>query len=98
MKYRLLLSICGLHLWCPLNLKLLPTHLSVEQRDAFKNLLTKYGDIFSKSSQDMGLTDLAMHKIETGNARPIKQHPRRIPLAKTQDVEREIKDMLARGH
>ena len=71
--------------------------ISVEQRDAFKNLLTKYGDIFSKSSQDMGLTDLAMHKIETGNARPIKQHPRRIPLAKTQDVEREIQDMLAKG-
>ena len=71
--------------------------ISVEQRDAFKNLLTKYGDIFSKSSQDMGLTDLAMHKVETGNARPIKEHPRRIPLAKTQDVEREIQDMLAKG-
>ena len=44
----------------------------------------------------MGLTDLAMHKIETGNARPIK-HPRRIPVAKTQDVERETQDTLAKG-
>ena len=26
-KFRLLLSICGLHFWCPLNLKMLPTPL-----------------------------------------------------------------------
>ena len=28
-KFRLLLSICGLHFWCPLNLKMLPTPLSM---------------------------------------------------------------------
>ena len=28
-KFRLLLSICGLHFWCPLNLKMLPTPLPV---------------------------------------------------------------------
>ena len=27
LKYRLLLSICGLHFWCPSNLKMLPTRL-----------------------------------------------------------------------
>ena len=26
-KFRLLLSVCGLHFWCPLNLKMLPTPL-----------------------------------------------------------------------
>ena len=28
-KFRLLLSICGLHFWCPLNLKMLPTPLYI---------------------------------------------------------------------
>ena len=31
-KFRLLLSICGLHLWCPLNLKMLPTPLQLSAR------------------------------------------------------------------
>ena len=62
-----------------------------------KNLLLEYQSSFSKSSQDMGLTDLAEHTIETGNTRPIKQAPRRIPLAKMQEVDQEIKDMLDKG-
>lgn len=40
---------------------------------------------------------MAEHKIYTGNSRPIKQAPRRIPLAKVQDVNKENNDMLAKG-
>lgn len=40
---------------------------------------------------------MADHKIDTGNSRPIKQAPRRIPSAKVQDVNKEINDMLAKG-
>lgn len=37
----------------------------------------KYEDTFSKDDLDLGLTDLAEHPINTGNAEPIKQRPRR---------------------
>ena len=30
-NFRFLLSICGLHFWCPLNLKMLPTPLHCTQ-------------------------------------------------------------------
>lgn len=62
-----------------------------------RDLLLKYQGCFSKNSEDMGLTNMAEHKIDTGNSRPIKQVPRRIPLAKIQDVNKEIREMLAKG-
>jgi len=37
------------------------------------------------------------HTIETGDHLPIKQSPRRIPLAKQTEVENLIKDMANRG-
>ena len=45
----------------------------------------------------MGTTDLVQHSINTGNAPPIKQPPRRIPLAKMAEANREIDDMLEKG-
>ena len=71
--------------------------ISEDQKMQLENLLIKYQGCFSKTSEDMGLTDRAEHRIDTGNSRPIKQAPRRIPLAKMQDVNREIKEMLAKG-
>lgn len=44
-------------------------------------LLTEYEDIFSKDEFDLGLTDITEHGIDTGEAKPIKQPPRRLPLA-----------------
>ena len=43
------------------------------------------------------MTDLTEHKIDTGNSYPIKQAPRRIPLAKMAEVEKEMQDMLEKG-
>ena len=42
----------------------------------------------------MGTTDLVQHSINTGNAPPIKQPPRRIPVPKMAEANREIDDML----
>lgn len=44
----------------------------------------------------MGLTNMAEHNIDTGNSRPIKQAPWKIPLAKVQNVNKENNDMLAK--
>jgi hypothetical protein len=45
------------------------------------NLLIRHQEVFSKNEWDIGLTKLAKHGINTCNARPIKQRPRKVPLA-----------------
>ena len=67
--------------------------LDVESVSQLKRLLISEQDTFSKNSTDIGITDLVEHKIDTGNAKPIKQAPRRIPLAKLESARQEIKDM-----
>jgi uncharacterized membrane protein len=57
----------------------------------------KYQDAFSKDSKDIGTTNLVEHTIETGDARPIRIPPRRIPLAKIKQAEDEIKEMADGG-
>lgn len=62
--------------------------LSVEEKQKLADFLKEYQSSFSCSSSDMGKTDLLVvkHSINTGDARPIKQPPMRIPLAKMAEV------------
>lgn len=56
-------------------------NLSEDEADIFKDLLWNYRDVFSKDEWDLGRTQLTEHEIVTENHRPIKQAPRRVPLA-----------------
>ncbi|MCG8045846.1 MAG: RNase H-like domain-containing protein [Candidatus Thiodiazotropha endolucinida] len=56
-------------------------------------LLVKYQDVFSKHEYDLGFSNLGEHIIDTGNAKPIKQRPRRVPLALTDQEEKVIRQM-----
>ncbi|CAC5386872.1 unnamed protein product [Mytilus coruscus] len=69
-------------------------NLDKDQSEKFKDLLMEYSNIFSKSSEDIGLTDLVEHTINTGNHPPVRQRPRRIPLARMKDPEAEIQKMV----
>ncbi|VDI23711.1 Hypothetical predicted protein [Mytilus galloprovincialis] len=69
-------------------------NLDKDQKEKFRDLLIEYSDIFSKSSEDIGLTDLVEHTINTGNHPPVRQRPRRIPLARMKDAEAEIQKMV----
>ena len=60
-------------------------------------LLNNFKDSFSRDEWDIGLTNLAEHEIQTGNAPPIKQPPRRVPLAYTDKEKAAIEDMKAKG-
>ena len=60
-------------------------------------MLHQYGDIFSAFKGDVGRTGLVKHKIDTGNARPIKQPPRRLPFAKREIEKAEVEKMLKQG-
>ena len=45
-----------------------------------KSLVNDYSDIFSRNDEDIGRTKLLKHDINTEDAAPIRQRPRRIPL------------------
>ena len=57
-------------------------------------LISEFTNIFSKSKDDLGHTNIEEHRIETGNATPIKQQPRRLPLSKKQAERDEMQPML----
>jgi hypothetical protein len=58
--------------------------------------LAEYGGIFLwRAKTTDGLT--VYHRIDTGDARPIRQPPRRLPLAKQADVSEMLDDMQRRG-
>ncbi|GFQ89070.1 retrovirus-related Pol polyprotein from transposon 297 [Trichonephila clavata] len=59
-------------------------------------LIDEYEELFSCTSGDLGRTKLAQHRIETGNHSPIKQNPRRLPIAKTTEVKDLLRDMQER--
>ena len=53
--------------------------------------------MFAEHNLDLGRTDVVKHQINTGDSRPIKQQPRRIPAHLTEEVSKNIDDMLAKG-
>ena len=71
--------------------------LSQQESHQLKGLLVKFPDQFAKHEGDLGRTDLARHRIETGNAAPIKQRPRRLPIHQKEVADTEIESMLKRG-
>ena len=54
------------------------------------------GHIF-KNENDLGLTSLAQHAIDTGDAKPIKQPFRRVPLAFADEEKKAIDKLLSQG-
>jgi hypothetical protein len=69
-------------------------HLSSEEKEQLWLLLCDFHDVFSVGENDLGRTSLVKHSIDVGNARPIKLAPRRLPLAKKEIVDREIRHLL----
>ncbi len=64
---------------------------------SLKQLLDKHADTFAKSPDDYGRTNLIQHTISTGNARPIRQPPRRPPKAFEGEEEIIIQKQLEAG-
>jgi len=75
----------------------LPSELGPEQRDAVKNILLKYENIFSKNEFDIGRTPLVEYHIDTGNSRPIRQPLRRQPLKHLEAIDENVQKMLKNG-
>jgi len=60
----------------------------------FKQFLQEHQNMFAKSSDDLGFCSLVEHDIDTGDAKPIRQPPRRPPLASGKAEDHLINYML----
>ena len=55
---------------------------------------TKYQGIFAISNGELAHTTVVQHTLDTGNSRPIKQPPRRMPLPQREIADREVDKMM----
>ena len=67
--------------------------LGEEQKAQVSTLFVDYQDVFSKHSGDIGRAIGVQHKINTGDAVPLKQPPRRLPIAKREEADRAVEEM-----
>ncbi|CAG2253304.1 unnamed protein product [Mytilus edulis] len=73
------------------------SNLTEEQGIQMKGVLKRQADAFANPKNELGITDLIKHKINTGDATPITYNPRRLPLAKQEVADREGQRMLDIG-
>jgi len=71
--------------------------LNEDITQSFKQLLTEHQHTFAKDSMDIGFCPLMQHDIDTGDAPPIKQSPRRPPLAALDAEDTILDEMLSTG-
>nr|VZI08406.1 unnamed protein product [Spirometra erinaceieuropaei] len=60
-------------------------------------LLDEFAVQFDVNNRSLGHTKVLQHCIDTADARPIRQAPRRIPIYYQRDLEKMIQDMLNRS-
>lgn len=70
--------------------------LSDQQICQLKVILEKHIRAFQWDDDDVGLTSLIEHKIDTGSAEPIRQRQFRLPQSCLDEVGSQIQDMLRR--
>lgn len=80
-----------------LGINLQSSNLNTEQKRRLLIFLGKNADVFSKSSNDIGCTNVYQHRIETGNNPPYRQRPYRQTPAVRQIIEDHVQQMLADG-
>ena len=73
-------------------------NLTEEQSITFGKFLINYQEVFSKDDFDMGLFNGDIeHKINTGNATPIRQKLRRTPKCFEEEEKKHLDQMLEKG-
>ena len=71
--------------------------LTEAEADDLYNCLLCYADVFAGDSTDLGRTNITQHRIDTGDAKPIRQTPRRIPIARRHETKELLQSMLDRN-
>ncbi|KAI2646047.1 Retrovirus-related Pol polyprotein [Labeo rohita] len=67
------------------------------QKQKLWTVLERHHAVFATSAHDVGQTQLVQHCIDTGNAHPIRQRPRRLPPTRQAAADRCLEEMKAAG-
>ncbi len=73
------------------------TNLTPEHQRDLRCFLLEYADLFSSNPEDLGKTNVVKHRIVTGNAPPIRQPPRRLPVEKKKDASKAVETLQHQG-
>ena len=68
-----------------------------EQKKRVYLLVSAYADIFAAFPTDYGHTNRLLHTINTGNHPPIRQHARRLPPYKKEEIRTLLNQMQEKG-
>ncbi|XP_032428228.1 uncharacterized protein LOC116725923 [Xiphophorus hellerii] len=68
--------------------------LGQEQSERLQDLLEAYIDIFAAKDEECTRTNLVQHDIDTGETRPIRLRPHRLPFSRRAVAEKKIEEML----
>ncbi|BHF77216.1 hypothetical protein SprV_0502032000 [Sparganum proliferum] len=66
------------------------TDMDAGHKESLRSLLLSFHDVFAWDESQIGRTSFIRHTIETGNAKPVWQPPRRIPA----HLQAEVNDLL----
>ena len=64
-----------------------------QDKSKLYSLMCKYHDVFALGDRERGETDLIQLEIDTGNAPPNRQHPRRMPFSGRNEIAKQLKKM-----
>ena len=70
------------------------THAEAEK---LEETLERHLTVFQKKGEPLGRTDLVQHEIEAGDARPMKQRARRLPLLMREEASKQVVQMSKDG-
>ena len=68
--------------------------LNVHEKQNILSTLLRFSNVFEET---LGHTNVVQHKIVTGNSRPIRQYPRRLPFAYREETSKQVAEMLDQG-
>ena len=71
--------------------------LSKLEKEKFCQFLMDHHTVFSLEDNERGETNLVQLEIDTGDAQPRRQHPRRLPYVAKQEVARQLQTMQEAG-
>ncbi|KIH53278.1 hypothetical protein ANCDUO_16598 [Ancylostoma duodenale] len=77
-------------------IKLLYANKNGSRSEAFEALVMQYSHAFAVTDQELAQTKMVEHTIDTGDAAPIKQKTRPIPLATRVELRQILKDFQGR--
>ena len=69
-------------------------HLTVEQKAKMRKVIFDYSCVFSSGPRDIGRTGIIKHQIKTGDNKPVRLPPRKIPIHLKEAVNTEIDRLL----